>query len=366
MRVDARKPMLAVQLCPNDHPPFLDVCMGHAQALTLCGYRVRTFFFASEGGAASTGGAAYHRRGGPLAPGESLEVVAADGVAEALGAERPELLVAHRYRGYRAGIHLARRLHIANHIAVAHEFGFFARARRRWRRGLLGDGGCRFAGVSDPVAEDIAEAGVPAPLVLPNPLMADRLRADLRSRTDARAELGLDGQGFVIGVVGRLHPKKDPGRALRTFERFRQTWPRARLVFVGDGELRADLESAAGAGVVFAGFRADGRELLKAFDVVLSCGTAQEAFGLALLEALAADVPVICMDRSGPRFVLGDCATYFDSDDELLDALQSAAEGSPDDGRGVPQTRLELFSVEALAARYRRALHTPGTATALC
>ncbi len=364
--------MLAVQLCPNDHPPFLDVCMGHARALALCGYRVRTFFFASkggadsEGGAASKGGAAYRGRGGPLAPGESVEVVAADSVAEALGAERPELLVAHRYRGYRAGIHLARRLHIANHIAVAHEFGFFARARRRWRRGLLGDGGCRFAGVSDPVAEDLAEAGVPAPLVLPNPLIADHLRASLRSRTDARAELGLRAEGFVVGVVGRLHPKKDPGRALRAFERFRRTCTRAHLVFVGDGELREDLERGAGAGVVFAGFRTDGRELLRAFDVVLACATEREAFGLALLESLAADVPVICVDRPGPRFVLGDCATYFDSDDQLLHALQSTAEGRPAEGRVEPRTRVELFSVEALAARYRKALHIPGSATALC
>lgn len=366
MRVGVRKPMLAVQLCPNDHPPFLDLCMGHGRALGLCGYRVRTFFLASKGGADSKGGAANRGHGPPLAPGESFEVVAADCVAEALGAERPNLLVSHRYRGYRAGIRLARRLDITEHIAVAHEFGFFARARRRWRRGLLGDSGCRFAGVSDPVAEDLAEAGVRAPLVLPNPLEVDRLRADLRTRTDARAELGLDGEGFVIGVVGRLHPKKDPGRALRTFKCFRQTWPRARLVFVGDGELRGDLESGAGAGVVFAGFRANGRELLRAFDVVLACATEREAFGLALLEALAADVPVICMDRPGPRFVVGDCATYFNSDDELLHALQSAAEGRLADGRVAPRTRLELFSVEALAARYRLALHIPGTATALC
>ena len=364
--------MLAVQLCPNDHPPFLDVCEGHARALALCGYRVRTIYFASVGGAASDGRAASmrraesDRRGRPSGPDESSQVVAADGVAEALGVERPDLLVAHRYRGYRVGIRLARRLDIAAHVAIAHEFGFFARGRRRWRRRLLGDGKCRLAGVSDPVAEDLADAGVRAPLVLPNPLAADQLRSRLRSRTDARADLGLGAADFVIGVVGRLHPKKDPGRALRAFERFRQAHPFARLVFVGDGELRESLERGAGAGVMFAGFRSDGRELLKAFDVLLACATQREAFGLALLEAVAADVPVICADRPGPRFVLGDCATYFDTDDELLDALQNAAEGCLDDDRARRRTRLELFSVEALAARYRMALHIPGGTTALC
>ena len=216
------------------------------------------------------------------------------------------------------------------------------------------------------MAEDLAEAGISAPLVLPNPLVADQLRADLRSRTDARAALGLRAEDFVIGVVGRLHPKKAPRRALRAFERFRQACPRASLVFVGDGELRQDLESGAGAGVAFAGFRTDARELLKAFDVVLACATEREAFGLALLEALAADVPVICTDRPGPRFVLGDCATYFTSDDGLLHALRSAADGRLGDDRVARRARVELYAVEALAARYRTALHLPGPATALC
>lgn len=353
--------MLAVQICPNDHPPFQQICTGHAQALALCGYRVRTIFLAPSGRAAPSSS------GRARTPGqnESPEVVAAADLVEALGVERPDLLVAHRYRGYRAGIRLARRLNIAEHVAIAHEFGFFARARRRWRRRLLGDGGCRFAGVSDPVAEDLAEAGVAAPFVLPNPLVADLLRANLRSRMDARAELGLHAEDFAIGVVGRLHPKKDPGRALRTFERFRQGHPLARLVFVGDGELREGLERRAGGGVVFAGFRSDARKLLKAFDVVLACSTEREAFGLALLEALAADVPVICADRPGPRFVLGGSAAYFDSDDELVLALRSAAEGRLVDDRAARRARLEqMFSVEALAGRYRSAL--AGRPQALC
>ena len=86
----------------------------------------------------------------------------------------------------------------------------------------------------------------------------------------------------------------------------------------------------------------------------------RQAFGLALLEALAADVPVICADRPGPRFVLGDCATYFDTDDELVDLLRSAVEGRLDGDPLARRARIEqLFSVEALAGRYRSALATP-------
>ena len=314
--------MLAVQICPNARPPFADILRGHARALELCGYRVHTIVLASR--------------------------------AFVPAAERPDLLVSHRYRAYRAGLGLGAR----RHVAVAHEFGFFARARRRWRRRLLGDGGCRFAGVSSAVAAELGAAGVAEPLVLPNPIDAPALRQGLRSRDAARGVLGLGVDDFAIGVVGRLHPKKDPLRALRAFGEFRETDAAARLVFLGDGELRPALERAASAhgGAILAGFRPDAKALLRAFDVVLACATEHEAFGLALLEALAAGVPVVCADRPGPRFVLGDCATYFDTDQALVAALHSVRNGRLIDAESGMRRAERLFSVAALAERYRAAL----------
>ena len=62
---------------------------------------------------------------------------------------------------------------------------------------------------------------------------------------------------------------------------------------------------------------------------------------------------------------MGDCATYFDNDDELVGALESAAEGRLVDDRAARRARLEqMFSVEALAGRYRSIL--AGRPTALC
>lgn len=314
--------MLAVQICPNARPPFADILRGHARALELCGYRVRTIVLASRA----------------LVP----------------SGERPDLLVSHRYRAYRAGLGLDAR----RHIAVAHEFGFFARARRRWRRRLLGDGGCRFAGVSSAVAAELHAAGVAEPLVLPNPIDAPALRQGLRSRDAARRVLGLGVDDFAVGVVGRLHPKKDPHRALRAFGQFREADAGTRLVFVGDGESRPGLEREAAAhrDVFFAGFRPDAKALLNAFDVILACATEHEAFGLVLLEALAAGVPVVCADRPGPRFVLGDCATYFDTDDALVAALRGVRKGGRSDAEMGMRRAERLFSAAALAERYRAAL----------
>ena len=211
----------------------------------------------------------------------------------------------------------------------------------------------RFAGVSDAVVQDLREAGIATPALLPNPLDQAALRRELLPRSAARAALRLSVSAFVVGVVGRLHPKKAPARALRLFQRFRQAAPTAHLVFVGDGPLRAELEGIADDGVTFAGFRADAKTLLNAFDVLLCCSTEREAFGLALLEGLAAGLPVIAANQPGPRFALGDEGVYFESDDQLLDALHGQRQRAP----ARPYSNLETphvarFSPAALAERW--------------
>ena len=126
---------------------------------------------------------------------------------------------------------------------------------------------------------------------------------------------------------------------------------------MGDGTLRSELERKAGSQVVFAGFRPDARRLLSAFDALLSCSTEREAFGFAILEAMAAGIPVISADQPGPRFVLGDCGRYFDTDVELLGALASVRPNAPAAMRERMARRVEAaFSASALADRYREML----------
>ncbi len=330
-------PRRALQLCPNDSAPFADICAGHTAALAQLGFEVRTLFFEARG--AGIG-----------------EFVPVAEVPEALGETGIELLVTHRYRAYRAGVCLARRGVVARHVAIAHEFGMFGRYRRRLRR-RLADRGSRFAGVSPAVADDLAVTGAADPALLPNPIDADALRTRLLPRSEARRALGLPPDALAIGVLGRLHPKKAPRRALAAFRRFAPTERAARLVFVGDGPLRSQLERDAGSQVVFAGFRAEARRLLSAFDVLLSCSTEHEAFGFAILEAMAAGVPVISTDQPGPRFVLGDCGQYFETDDELLEALATVRANAPAATRERMVHRVETaFSASALADRYKELL----------
>ena len=106
----------------------------------------------------------------------------------------------------------------------------------------------------------------------------------------------------VIGAVGRFSEEKGHRYLLEAMARLRETLPEARLVLVGYGALEGDLRSrAAGLGldgtVTFAGER-DSSEVLRSFDVFVQ-PSLYESQGIAILEAMAAGVPVIATEVGG-------------------------------------------------------------------
>ncbi len=131
--------------------------------------------------------------------------------------------------------------------------------------------------------------------VLPHPRPSpDRLAA-------LRAELGLGADDFVIGSVARLEPVKGLDGLIEAFGRAKR--PKARLVIVGDGSQRRALEQLAArtgvaGAVVFTGFRPDARDLYALFDLFV-LNSSDEPYGLAILEAAEAGVPVIATATEG-------------------------------------------------------------------
>lgn len=104
-----------------------------------------------------------------------------------------------------------------------------------------------------------------------------------------------------LGVAHRAFPRleQDPLGGLRAFRRGLPP----RLVVVGDGSQRAELERRAGAPdlagrVHFAGYREDAWRAPGGFDVMVM-PSLQEAFPLACLEAMAAGRPVIASRVGG-------------------------------------------------------------------
>jgi glycosyltransferase involved in cell wall biosynthesis len=81
-------------------------------------------------------------------------------------------------------------------------------------------------------------------------------------------------------------------------ERYSPTWPDFGPYLQG---LARDLEVADR--VLFTGHRGDARALLPALDVLV-CASREEGFGLAIIEAMAAGVPVVATRCGGPQDIL--------------------------------------------------------------
>jgi glycosyltransferase involved in cell wall biosynthesis len=114
-----------------------------------------------------------------------------------------------------------------------------------------------------------------------------------------RAELGLGADDTVIGTLVRLAPGKGLETLLRAFALVRATSGRGRcrLLIVGDGPLRVDLERLAvelgvGRDVVFAGHQELPLPYLLAMDV-FCLPVPAGSMSIALLEAMAAGLPPV-------------------------------------------------------------------------
>lgn len=132
---------------------------------------------------------------------------------------------------------------------------------------------------------------------------------DCRDDRSALAEFGVESGDPVVGIVAGLRPEKDHATFLRAARIVLDDTPNARFLIVGDGMLRAELESLCGdlgisANVNFVGNRDDVSRFLQAMDVFSLCSFTVECFPFALLEAMACGRPAVCTDVGGVGEIL--------------------------------------------------------------
>ena len=135
------------------------------------------------------------------------------------------------------------------------------------------------------------------------------------ARAAMRASFGIESSAALIGFVGRLHPSKGWSDLLSVIARVTTTMPDIGLLAVGTGEenYRAELEREAARfgiadNIIWAGERSDVPEILSALDLFVS-PSRDESFGLAVLEAMAAGVPVVAAAVGGLPEVVRDGET---------------------------------------------------------
>ncbi len=131
-----------------------------------------------------------------------------------------------------------------------------------------------------------------------------------RTRGAAYQALGIGAEEPVVGLVGRLVASKAPNDFLAAVAEASRTVPALKALVIGDGPLRQAAEAQArrlgiGARVVFTGLRKDVPALLAGMDV-LAFSSEREGLSIAMLEAMAAGVPVVATAVGGTPELIED------------------------------------------------------------
>ena len=131
--------------------------------------------------------------------------------------------------------------------------------------------------------------------IMANAIDAKQFQPDVAIRSEVRSELGL-GNAFTLMHVGRMVYAKNHVFLLDVFAEVLKTDPFAKLVLVGDGELRSEIEAKVSTlpegTVLLLGNRTDVSRLLQAADVFVF-PSIFEGFGITLVEAQAAGLPCV-------------------------------------------------------------------------
>jgi N-acetyl-alpha-D-glucosaminyl L-malate synthase BshA len=163
-------------------------------------------------------------------------------------------------------------------------------------------------------ADTITRLGISHDIrVIPNFLDCDVYRRQVEPGLRERLTGAGPGDAVVVHM-SNFRPVKRVEMVMEAFRRIRQDVS-ARLVLIGDGPVRPDIERLAeahgtGGDVIFVGERQDPVPWLSSGDVFL-LPSEQESFGLAALEAMACGTPVVASDVGGLSEIIENGVTGF-------------------------------------------------------
>ncbi len=217
--------------------------------------------------------------------------------------------------------------------------------------------------VSNSIADDLSRiARLPRERIttIYNPVVTPALQAKARAPLD-HAWFQPSAPPVVLGI-GRLVPQKDFPTLLRAFARVRTERP-ARLMILGEGEIRVELEALArtlgvASDVAMPGFVENPYAYL-ARAGVFTLSSASEGLPTVLIEALACGCPVVSTDcQSGPAEIL-DGGTYgrlapVGNAAAIAHAVSETLDDPPPRGR--LQDWARNFSADRAIKQYRQVL----------
>ena len=183
--------------------------------------------------------------------------------------------------------------------------------------------------------------------VIPNWLPLEPTKS---STPGLREQLGLSEDVFLIGAVGRLHASKGMDVLISAF--CAGAPAQAALVILGEGPQRSRLETLrkGDSRIHLLGFRSDIHHCLQDLDLFIS-PSREESFGLAIVEAMSAGLPIIASAAEGPAEFLRDQPAMLVPPDSVaaIAAAITAAYGQFCTNHGLPRIGYDLSLFDPVA-----------------
>jgi len=164
----------------------------------------------------------------------------------------------------------------------------------------------RNIGVSQAACNFAKHLGARHPIVIPNGVDTDIFK---KMETNLRDSLGL-GDAMVVTFVGRLIHAKGVHDLISAFAKIKRLIPQAKLLIVGDGPYRADLDRLAHqvgckGDIIFLGEKKQNEviRILSATDIFVN-PSYSEGLPTSVMEAASIGLPIIATDVGGTREII--------------------------------------------------------------
>ncbi|MGI5857376.1 MAG: glycosyltransferase [Candidatus Merdivicinus sp.] len=175
--------------------------------------------------------------------------------------------------------------------------------------------------------------------VVKNAIDLDRFAFSQETRESVRREFSLEGK-FTVGHVGRMTEAKNPRFLLELFREIHSREPESALLYIGSGEMEAELKAYArelgiAESIRFAGQVPDPERYLCAMDCFL-LPSRFEGLGYAVIEAVCTGLRCFVSDVLPQEAIVGRLVETFplDADKALLAERVLAVRGSAEPRTG--------------------------------
>ncbi len=224
--------------------------------------------------------------------------------------ERPSIVHTHLYDGGKYGRIAARMAKVPGIVHTAHNVYVKRRTKYHLINRILSSFTDRIIAVSKAVKESLVRydrINREKIQVIYNGIDLSKFGGPL-TKNEVRVELGIKPDEYVIGVIARLEEQKGHRYLLEALSHIPEHLASLKILIVGDGQLRSALEAetkkrALSSNVFFLGTRKPITPILKALDLFL-LPSLWEGFSMAILEAMAAGIPVIATMVGGAGEVI--------------------------------------------------------------